>query len=123
MLDENLTGATMTDVIQVSTTVASQAEAERLARALVERRLAACVQISGPINSIYHWQGKIEVSAEWRCEVKTLRSVYPAVESAIRALHSYDVPEILAVPLAAVSADYLAWLQNELGQAPGENHE
>lgn len=104
----------MSDAVQVSTTTASRDDAERIARTLVERRLAACAQVSGPISSYYHWQGKLETSEEWVCAIKTLSSHYPAIESAIRQLHAYDVPEILAVPIVAVSPDYLAWLTAEL---------
>ncbi len=108
----------MTDVIQVVTTTASQAEAERIAQALVERQLAACVQISGPITSVYRWQGKIETSAEWHCTIKTRMAHYGAVESAIRELHSYDVPEILALGVVAGSESYLDWLRGELSDPP-----
>jgi len=104
----------MTDAVQVTTTTANRDDAERIARTLVERRLAACVQVSGPISSYYHWQGKLETSEEWVCVIKTRRSHYQAVESAIRQLHSYEVPEILAVPIVAVSPDYRAWLTAQL---------
>ncbi len=112
----------MSDVIQVITTTASREEAERIARALVEGRLAACVQVVGPITSTYRWQGAIESSQEWRCEAKTRAELYGDVANAIRRLHSYQVPEILAVPVAAGSADYLAWLDREV-KRPGGNDE
>ncbi len=86
--------------------------------ALIERRLAACVQISGPITSVYRWQEKIETGSEWRCEIKTRMAHYAAVESAIRELHSYDVPEILALPVVAGSQAYLDWLRGELSDLP-----
>jgi periplasmic divalent cation tolerance protein len=104
----------MTGFIQVITTVGSQDEAEQIARVLVERRLAACVQVSGPITSVYRWQGRIETSVEWSCTAKTSSGLYAAVGAAIRELHSYQVPEILAVPVAAGSAAYLEWLHGEL---------
>jgi len=100
----------MSRLVQVITTTASCEEAERIARALVEGRLAACVQVLGPITSIYRWEGAVETSQEWRCEAKSREDLYDEVEKAIRRLHSYQVPEILAVPIAAGSADYLAWL-------------
>jgi|SRR6476661_6058416 periplasmic divalent cation tolerance protein len=99
--------------IQVVTTVASADEARRLATALVEERLAACVQIVGPIESIYRWQGKVETATEWQCWIKTRRERYDALEATIRRLHSYEVPEILAVPIVAGSEAYLKWLTDE----------
>lgn len=108
----------MTDAVQVTTTTAQLGDADRIARTLVRRRLAACVQVSGPISSYYHWQGKLESSQEWLCTIKTLRSHYGEVESAIRQLHAYQVPEIVAVPIVAASADYLTWLAGELCELP-----
>ena len=105
------------DAIQVVTTVASQQDAQRLAKALVERRLAACVQVAGPIASTYWWQGQLETATEWQCIVKTRRSRYADVETAIRQLHPYTTPEILAVAIEAGSADYLGWLADEVPPA------
>jgi periplasmic divalent cation tolerance protein len=105
--------AAMTSYIQVVTTTARREEAERIARELVERRLAACAQIAGPITSIYRWQGKVETDEEWQCWCKTREALFPQVEEAIRALHPYEVPEILAMPVAAGSQRYLAWLETE----------
>jgi periplasmic divalent cation tolerance protein len=76
----------------------------------VEQRLAACVQGSGPVSSTYRWQGKTEKATEYLLLVKTTRARFPAVEKAIKALHTYEVPEIIALPLTAGSQDYLAWL-------------
>lgn len=97
----------------VLTTTGSEAEAERIAAALVERRLAACVQVLGPIHSRYRWQDEVEQAEEWRCEAKTTAALYPRVEAAIRELHSYDEPEIVAVPIVAGSPGYLAWIDAE----------
>jgi periplasmic divalent cation tolerance protein len=108
----------MSEVLQVVTTTASREEAEQLARELVTRRLAACVQVSGPILSTYRWQGQIETSQEWTCTVKTLLSLYAQVAAAIGELHSYEVPEILALPVSEVSAAYLAWLKAEISPGP-----
>jgi periplasmic divalent cation tolerance protein len=105
----------MTDYIQVVTTTERQEDAERIAQALVDRRLAACVQVSGPITSTYRWQGQIETAREYQCWAKTRRDLYQQVEQAIRHLHPYEVPEILAIPILAGSADYLAWLEQETG--------
>ncbi len=104
----------MPDCIQVLTTAPSEEEATRIARTLVEGRLAACVQVLGPVTSTYRWQGAIETGREWLCIAKTARHLHAEVEQAIRRVHSYQVPEILAVEVAAGSADYLAWLAGEV---------
>jgi periplasmic divalent cation tolerance protein len=104
----------VTDHVQVLTTVGSEEDAERISIALVERRLAACVQTVGPIASRYRWQGKVETAREWQCLVKTEAARYREVEEAIRELHPYDEPEILATPVLAGSAGYLAWISGSL---------
>ena len=96
--------------LQVVTTTGGKAEAERLARSLVEQRLAACVQIAGPIMSVYRWQGDLETAEEWLCAVKTTAERYQEVEKAIREAHSYEVPEIVAFEIKEGSNDYLTWL-------------
>jgi len=103
----------MHEFISVTTTVASEAEAERIARQLVERRLAACVQVRGPIRSTYRWNGKIENSVEWVCVAKTRGTLFQATAEAIRECHSYDLPEIVASPITAGTAAYLDWLAAE----------
>ncbi len=103
----------MADYIQVVTTTERREDAERIGRALVEERLAACVQVAGPITSTYRWQGKIETAQEWQCWAKSRRDLYDRIERAIRRLHPYEVPEVLAMPIVAGSADYLAWLDAE----------
>ncbi len=105
----------MPEYIQVVTTIERREDAERIARALVEERLAACVQVVGPIRSTYRWRGAIETAQEWQCWAKTRRDLYERIEAAIRRLHCYEVPEILAVPVLAGSAAYLGWLDGELG--------
>jgi periplasmic divalent cation tolerance protein len=100
----------VTEYIQVQTTAGSEQEAERISSALIERRLAACVQIVGPISSRYRWQGKIETAREWVCVAKTSAARYAEVETAIRELHSYEEPEIVATPIVAGSQGYLEWL-------------
>lgn len=104
----------MAEPIQVSTTAASLEDAQRMGRALVERRLAACAQVSGPITSHYRWNNQLESSQEWICTLKTDRAHYDAIEEAIREMHSYELPEIIAVPILAGSRGYLAWLAAEL---------
>ena len=100
--------------VQVITTTERKEDAEAIARRLVEERLAACVQIIGPITSTYRWKGKIETSQEWQCWAKSRRDRYEQIERAITRLHPYDVPEILAVPITAGSRSYLAWLDEEV---------
>jgi len=100
----------MSECIQVLTTVGSKAEAEAIAAALLDTRLAACVQTIGPITSAYVWQGERELAVEWQCLVKTEERLYPEVEAAIRAVHSYEEPEILAIPVLTGSRGYLAWI-------------
>jgi periplasmic divalent cation tolerance protein len=108
----------MADFIQVLTTTDTKNLAEQIGRALVDRRLAACVQIVGPIASIYRWQRQIETAEEWQCWIKTTRERFAAVERAIRELHTYSVPEILAIPTVAGSAAYLQWLEEQVGDMP-----
>lgn len=105
----------MSEFLQVVTTTDSRESAASIADALVERRLAACVQVAGPITSTYWWNGRRESSEEWICVIKTEASVYGALEKAILDIHPYDVPEILATPVAAGSSTYLAWLGEQLG--------
>jgi len=82
---------------------------------LVAARHAACVQVVGPITSRYWWEGAVEVSEEWLCLAKTTADRYPALEAAIRQLHSYDEPEIVAVAVVAGSPSYLEWVLRETG--------
>ena len=98
------------EYLQVTTTAGSEEEAERIGAALVERRLAACVQVVGPIASHYRWQGAVERATEWVCVAKTSTVRYAELEAAIRELHSYDEPEIVATPIVAASPGYLEWL-------------
>lgn len=77
-------------------------------------RLAACVQVVGPITSRYRWQGEIEEEREWQCLAKTTRVAYDAVEAAIREVHSYDEPEIVATSIVAGSPGYLAWIDENV---------
>jgi len=94
----------------VLTTTDSEALGEKIARELVERRLAACVNLVGPVQSVYRWEGKIVRSEERLLIVKTSADRFQEVASAIRELHTYDVPEVLALPLADGDERYLSWL-------------
>jgi periplasmic divalent cation tolerance protein len=106
----------MTKTIQVLTTTGTKSDAQTIARALVEKRLAGCVQVVGPITSTYWWQGEIETAEEWLCVVKSRADLYEELEAAVKEVHPYEVPEILAVPVVAGSRDYLEWLDSELGK-------
>jgi periplasmic divalent cation tolerance protein len=100
----------MSDSIVVYVTAGSLAEADRLARVLVEERLAACVNRIGPIQSVYRWEGKLEQSEEQLLVIKTQNKLFAALEKRVRELHSYSVPEIVALPIVDGSPDYLRWL-------------
>ena len=104
----------MTDKIVVFSTCGSEEEAQRLARGLLEARLAACVNVIMQIRSYYWWQGKIEESGEWLLVIKTSRAVFERVRAVLEAAHSYELPEVLAVPVVDGSANYLAWMDGEL---------
>lgn len=104
----------MSDVIVVVTTVGSKDDANRIATTLVDRRLVACAQISGPIDSVYWWEDEVERAEEWVCTVKTRQDRYAVVEEAIRQLHPYEVPEILAVSVVAGNAAYLQWVGQQV---------
>ena len=102
------------EFIQVLTTTENEQDAEKIARALVEKRLAGCVQIIGPIKSIYWWKEKVETAKEWLCIVKTKERLFEEVEKSIREIHPYETPEILAIPIIKGSEDYLNWLDRAL---------
>jgi periplasmic divalent cation tolerance protein len=98
------------DALVVLTTMEKQEDGARLAALLVERELAACVQILPPMVSIYRWQGAIERANEVLILIKTTRAAYPRLETTIKENHPYQTPEILALPVEAGSDDYLNWL-------------
>ena len=102
------------DYIVITTTTENASDAHRIADALIEHHLAACVQIVGPIQSVYRWQGKVEHAEEYRCEIKTRATNFAAISDVLRELHPYDVPEIIAIPLVNISADYGKWLDEQL---------
>jgi periplasmic divalent cation tolerance protein len=104
----------MKSFIQVFTTTETKEEAQKIAQYLVEQKLAACVQITGPIASTYRWKGKVKTANEWHCLIKTREDFYDKVEKAIKKLHSYETPEIIAVPIIKGSSEYLSWLNDVL---------
>jgi periplasmic divalent cation tolerance protein len=97
------------------TSIGTEDEAERLAAAIVEARLAACVQVQR-VRSLYVWQGELHREPEWVLQIKTLRARYAALEAFIRERHSYQTPEIVQVPITDGAVDYLRWL--EAGSTP-----
>ena len=104
----------MTEYIQVLTTVEHKADAENIAKSLVEKRLAACVQILGPLTSYFYWQGKLDSAAEYLCLIKSRNDLFTELEAAIKSMHPYEVPEIVATPITKGGKDYLNWLAAEL---------
>jgi periplasmic divalent cation tolerance protein len=105
----------MTDERVVLVTAGSREEAERLAETLVGERLAACVNLVGPIRSIYRWKGEVCRDDEQLLVIKTTRESCAALERRVRELHSYDVPEVLVLPIEGGSEAYLAWLREQVG--------
>ena len=100
----------METYIQVTTTTETESVAQAIARAVVEKRLAACAKVIGPITSTYWWQGKVETAQEWLCAIKSRAALYKELEQAIQAIHPYKEPEIIATPIVKVSEGYLAWM-------------
>ena len=104
----------MTDKTIVLSTAGSQDEARKIARHLVQQQLAACVNIIPHIESIYRWQGEMESSAEWLLLIKTTHQKFASVQDAIRRLHSYDLPECIAIAIEDGSSAYLDWIDESL---------
>ena len=104
----------MTDKIVVLTTCESEEEAERIARSLVEKRLAACVNILPRARSIYRWKGAVEEAQELILLIKSRRDAFETLRAELSKIHSYEVPETIALPIVDGSTAYLAWLDREL---------
>jgi periplasmic divalent cation tolerance protein len=100
----------MTDARLVLTTASSSQEAEKIAKALVERRLAACVNIIPQIQSVYRWEGKVERATEWLLLIKTRAEAFGQLRDAIRQLHSYEVPECIMLEITDGAEPYLRWI-------------
>jgi periplasmic divalent cation tolerance protein len=105
----------MTDKRIVLSTAGSGEEARKIAEALVERRLAACVNIVGPIHSVYRWKGAVESAPEHLLVIKTTTAAFPRVRDAIRELHSYELPECIMLPVEAGGEEYLKWIEESVG--------
>ena len=110
----------MTDKIVILSTCASEDEAGKLARMLVEERLAACVNVVPRMRSYYRWKGAIESAEECLLVIKTSRELFGALRSALEKAHSYEVPEIVALPVVEVSPNYLSWLHLNLKRPGGD---
>ncbi|MER5967933.1 divalent cation tolerance protein CutA [Streptomyces sp. NPDC002057] len=104
-------------IVTVRTTTDARAKADALARGAVEARLVACAQISGPVTSVYHWQGAIETTEEWEVVFKTTEARYPALEAHLLAAHDYETPEILATRVTRVGEEYARWVERETAAA------
>lgn len=102
-----------TEFIQINTTSDQKETLQTIGNALIRRRLAACVQIGGPVKSIYRWQGQVESAEEWICSIKTTSENWSAVERVIRDHHNYDEPQIICLPIILGSASYLQWVRTE----------
>ena len=108
-------------LLQVTTTAGSRPDAEKLAHSLVAERLAACGQVSGPLTSYYWWEGRMDSAEEWYCVLKTTAALFPALETRIRQLHTYQNPEIIAVPIVGASEAYAAWVAANVA-VPSDGH-
>ena len=107
------------DILMVKATTDRQEHAEQLARLLVAERLAACVQIVGPIQSVYRWQGEITTAGEWQLWIKTRQTCWERLRQTIIANHHYETPEILALPVTAGADDFLEWIEAETAPPEG----
>ena len=107
----------MTDKIVVLSTCQTAAEADRIARGLVEKRLAVCVNVLPGMHSLYHWKGAIENSQEILLVIKSSRALFDDLRAEIERIHSYEVPEIVALPIVDGSEGYLAWMDRELAKS------
>lgn len=104
----------MQEHILVLCACGSEAEAEEIADQLVSNHLAACVNISAPVRSVYRWQGQIESAPEWLLTIKTARERFEEVSAAIQSVHSYELPEIIALPITTGFAPYLKWITDSI---------
>lgn len=107
----------MTEKVVILVTAASKEECHKIARHLVENKLAACVNITPPIESVYRWEGKIVTDQEYQLFIKSARELFPEVQAAIIKLHSYRTPEIICLPIVEGSQDYLQWVSDSLKPA------
>ncbi len=104
----------MSQFITITTTSDDRDGLKEIAHRLIEERLAACCQLIGPHTSIYRWQDQVETATEWMCLIKTKTDLYEAVEARIRALHTYEIPEIIATPIEKGHEGYLQWIDESV---------
>jgi periplasmic divalent cation tolerance protein len=111
----------MTDKIVILSTCSTEEEAERLARLLVDAHLAACVSVIPQVRSFYHWKGAVETAGECLLLIKSSRELFDSVRALLETAHSYEVPELLALPVIEGAANYMNWLDANLrGSTEGE---
>ena len=115
----------MTDKVVIMVTASSRRECRKIARRLIDEKLAACVNITQPVQSVYHWEGKIEQSKEFLLFIKTKRDLFPQIKTEIGLLHSYHTPEIICLPIIDGSPNYLQWVNDSVrpgvkAEAPAE---
>lgn len=108
-----MTGVSVNEILLVITNLPDALAAEKLARQLVEARVAACVNQLAPCTSTYRWQGQVETATEVPLLIKTTRDAYPRLEQMLRAAHPYQLPEIIATPVTAGLPAYLDWVSQE----------
>lgn len=106
----------MTEKIVVFSNCPSEEEARRVAKSLVEARVAACVNIVPGVSSIYHWKGAIEEESEWMLVIKSTREQFETLSAELRKIHSYQVPEVIAIPIVDGNGEYLDWIGREVGR-------
>ncbi|HZT68444.1 MAG TPA: divalent-cation tolerance protein CutA [Terriglobia bacterium] len=104
----------MTDKVVIMVTAASRRECRKIARRLIDEKLAACVNITQPIQSVYRWEGKIEQSKEFLMFIKTNRDLFPQIKAEIALIHSYHTPEIICLPIIDGSPNYLQWISDSV---------
>ena len=104
----------MTDKVVVLVTAASRRECRKIARHLVQAKLAACVNITAPVESLYHWEGKIADEKEFVLLIKTTRDLFPEIKAEISRIHSYHTPEIICLPIIDGSRNYLQWVEDSV---------
>jgi periplasmic divalent cation tolerance protein len=113
----------MTDKIVVLVTCGSAKEARKIARAVVEQRIAACVNIAtSPVHSVYRWKGRVESAKEFLLIIKTTQSRFAELQAEVKRLHSYDVPEVVALPIARGAATYLNWISQSVRSPRATNY-